>query len=85
MKLFKLAEICHQNNNNSSDPRLQHCIAQELWKLLMTLVEWQKPASYKIREAISPTALLSIVCKIKPRYKLVINKIHIFSHDLKLK
>ncbi|XP_026819177.1 ubiquitin carboxyl-terminal hydrolase 3-like [Rhopalosiphum maidis] len=69
MKLFKLAEICHQNNNNSSDPRLQHCIAQELWKLLMTLVEWQKPAGYKFREAISPTALLSIVCKIKPRYK----------------
>jgi len=78
MKLFKLAEICNKqnNNNNNSDPRLQHCIAQELWKLLMTLVEWQKPAGYKFREAISPAALLSIVCKIKPRYKLVINEQH---------
>ncbi|KAE9539387.1 hypothetical protein AGLY_004639 [Aphis glycines] len=71
MKLFKLAEIkiSNQNNNNNTDPRLEHCISQEMWKLLMSLVEWQKPAGYKFREAISPTALLSIVCKIKPRYK----------------
>jgi len=71
MKLFKLSEISNKKNNNNSDPRLQDCIAQEMWKLLVTLVDWQKPAGYKFREAISPTALLQIVCKIKPRYKLV--------------
>ncbi|KAL5233161.1 hypothetical protein ACI65C_000571 [Semiaphis heraclei] len=65
MKLFKLYEI----SNNNSDPRLQDCIAQEMWKLMVTLVDWQKPVGYKVREAISPTALLQIVCKIKPRYK----------------
>lgn len=69
MKLFKLTEISNKQNNNNSDPRLQDCIAQEMWKLLVTLVDWQKPAGYKVREAISPTALLQIVCKIKPRYK----------------
>jgi len=71
MKLFKLNEI----SNNNSDPRLQDCIAQEMWKLMVTLVDWKKPVGYKVREAISPTALLQIVCKIKPRYKSV-NKLH---------
>lgn len=79
MKLFKLTEISNKQNNNNSDPRLQDCIAQEMWKLLVTLVDWQKPAGYKVREAISPTALLQIVCKIKPRYKLV-NKLYSIKH-----
>lgn len=69
MKLFKLVEISNKKNNGNPDPRLQDCIAQEMWKLMVTLVDWQKPPGYKFREAISPTALQQIVCKIKPRYK----------------
>lgn len=77
MKLFDLVDECNKpDTNNNSDPRLQNSIAEELWKLLMTLVEWKKPAGFKCREAISPSALLSIVCKIKPRYKLVIFKLY---------
>lgn len=81
MKLFKLVEIeiSNKKNNTNPDPRLQDCIAQEMWKLMVTLVDWQKPPGYKFREAISPTALQQIVCKIKPRYKLV-NKLPLNKH-----
>lgn len=70
LKLFKTSQF---NNNNNSEPRNhQFIIAEELLKLLLNLDEWQKPAGYKYRDAISPDVLHSIVCKIKPRYKLVI-------------
>lgn len=75
LKLFKASEL--NKNNNNAEPRNHHfIIAEELLKLLISLVEWQKPAGYKYRDSISPSVLHSIVCKIKPRYKLVIyNKI----------
>lgn len=54
----------------NEDPKKQRfIIAEELLKLLISLVDWQKPPGYKYRDAISPTALHTIVCKIKPRYK----------------
>lgn len=71
LKLFKIHDI--KKNNNNADPRNEKIgIAEELLKLMKSLTDWQKPANYKYRDAISPAALHAIVCKIKPRYKLVI-------------
>jgi len=71
LKLFKASELT-KNNNNPEPRNHQFIIAEELLKLLLNLADWQKPVSYKYRDAISPAVLHSIVCKIKPRYKLVI-------------
>jgi len=71
LKLFKASEL-NKNNNNSEQRNHQFIIAEELLKLLLNLAEWQKPIGYKYRDAISPAVLHSIVCKVKPRYKLVI-------------
>jgi len=74
LKLYKLYDS--QKNNNIPDPNLDPrnpkiSISEELLKLMMKLVEWQKPPGHKYRDAISPAALHALVCKIKPRYKLV--------------
>lgn len=76
MKLAKLHEPPEkpppppQSNDFSLDsrnPKLQ--ISGELWRLLVSIVEWKKPVGNKNRDAISPAALNALVCRIKPRYK----------------
>lgn len=57
------------NNFNSDLRNPKHQITPEFWKLLVSLVDWKKPAGYKFRDAISPAVLNALICKIKPRYK----------------
>ncbi|VVC24767.1 Hypothetical protein CINCED_3A007267 [Cinara cedri] len=67
LKLFKASDL--QKYNEDPKKQQRFIIAEELLKLLISLVDWQKPPGYKYRDAISPVALHTIVCKIKPRYK----------------
>lgn len=75
LKLAKLHEPSTkppppQSNDFGLDSRnSKPQISGELWKLLVSLVEWKKPVGYKFRDAISPAALNALVCRIKPRYK----------------
>lgn len=58
------------SNDFSLDSRNQKPqISGELWKLLVSIVDWKKPAGSKNRDVISPAALNALVCRIKPRYK----------------
>lgn len=69
-KLFK--ELDGIENNNNPVPKNEKVgITDELLNLMTNLTNWTKPPNYKFRDAISPAALHAIVCKIKPRYKLV--------------
>lgn len=72
MKLNRTSEaICNNNNNSDAQKTVKLTIGEELWKLLTNLIEWKPPPGKKIRDSISPVDLHTIVCKIKPRYKLV--------------
>lgn len=70
LKLFKSNDGI-ENNNNPEPKNEKIGITNELLKLMTKLTEWKKPPNYKYRDAISPAILHAIVCKIKPRYKLV--------------
>lgn len=61
----------HNNNDNVAQKTIKLTIGEELWKLLTSLVDWKQPSGKKNRDSISPVDLYTIVCKIKPRYKLV--------------
>lgn len=70
-KLFKATEMNRNNNNSILTRKSSFIIVEESLKLLISLVDWKKPPGHKVRDAISPATLHALVCKIKPRYKLV--------------
>lgn len=77
MRLFKATELNRNNNNSISLRKSSFIIVEESLKLLISLVDWKKPPGHKVRDAISPTTLHALVCKLKPRYKLVYSYINL--------
>lgn len=73
LKLYRTTESTVSNNNDNAvaQKSTNLTIGEELWNLLTELIDWKQPPGKKTRESISATDLYTIVCKIKPRYKLV--------------